>query len=57
MTFGLGVLRLPPTVFWAMTLPELAAALKAYAPEMPATPSVENLAMLMQAFPDKSPLP
>lgn len=27
MRFGLGTLRLPPAAFWAMSVPELAAAL------------------------------
>ena len=28
MAFGLGVLRLSPTDFWAMTIPELVAAVR-----------------------------
>ncbi len=52
MAFGLGVLRLAPSEFWAMTLPELkaAAGLSAGAPN--AAPTVETLERLMRRFPD-----
>ena len=30
MAFGFGVLKLPPTSFWAMTPPELNAALRGH---------------------------
>jgi uncharacterized phage protein (TIGR02216 family) len=56
MAAGLGLLRLPPAVFWSMTPRELAAALRgllgpaiAYAPLPRAA-----LAQLMRRFPDKS---
>ena len=32
MAFGLGVLKLPPAAFWAMTLRELAAVMRGCAP-------------------------
>ncbi|WP_422364678.1 phage tail assembly chaperone [Pyruvatibacter mobilis] len=59
METGLGRLRLPPHVFWAMTLCELVRATAgATAPAMahPAAPSPplarRDLSALMEAFPD-----
>jgi uncharacterized phage protein (TIGR02216 family) len=51
MAFGLGVLRLPPRAFWAMTPRELAAAAGAFGPRTPA-PDGAALAALFAAFPD-----
>jgi len=55
MAFGLGVLRLCPRDFWAMTTRELAAAIEGVTGrarrEAPMTPA--ELAVLMQAFPDR----
>jgi uncharacterized phage protein (TIGR02216 family) len=54
MAAGLGLLRLPPSHFWAMTPRELAAALRilhgntAYDTAI----SRRDLARLMQRFPD-----
>ena len=52
MQFGLGVLGLAPRDFWAMSLPELGAAMRAHsvpvAPEM----SRAELEHLMQTHPD-----
>lgn len=48
--FGLGHLRLPPHVFWALSLPELIALTgSADAPEHATR---ERLAALMALFPD-----
>jgi len=55
MTAGLGVLRLPPAIFWSMTLRELDAALRG-AFDLPcagASPSRADLAALMKSFPDR----
>ena len=54
MAFGLGVLKLPPAVFWAMTPHELRAALIGhYGRRLPqAAPSRDDLASLMARFPD-----
>lgn len=49
MRFGLGHLRLAPRDFWAMTLPELRAAIGPTA----ATPDRAALADLMRTFPDE----
>jgi uncharacterized phage protein (TIGR02216 family) len=52
MQLGLGVLRLSPRDFWAMTPRELEAALSAgvaHAPRPMARPDLERL---MQLFPD-----
>lgn len=53
MTLGLGTLRLPPDIFWRLTLPELAAAARAVrgGPRAPAMRRDEFDA-LMTAFPD-----
>ena len=52
MRLGLGVLRLPPREFWAMTPRELAAAAAAFAPPAPAAPPRAALEALMRRFPD-----
>jgi uncharacterized phage protein (TIGR02216 family) len=54
MTAGLGLLRLPPAVFWAMTPRELAAALRALSPAgLSALPlGRTELVDLMGRFPD-----
>jgi len=52
MRLGLGVLRLAPRDFWAMTPRELAAAATALAPPPPAPPSRAALDALMRRFPD-----
>ena len=56
MEAGLGALRLPPPVFWAMTPRELDAALRgAFGPRVQtAALSRNDLAVLMQAYPDES---
>lgn len=48
--FGLGRLRLPPSAFWALSLPELVALIGAHGGAEPATR--ERLAALMALFPD-----
>lgn len=52
MRFGLGVLRLPPASFWAMTPRELALALEAFGPRLGAAPGRAALERMMGAFPD-----
>lgn len=54
MAFGLGVLRLPPAVFWAMTLREVAAAAEGVAGRTGRVgpPPRTALEGLMAAFPD-----
>jgi len=54
MAVGLGVLRLDPKVFWAMTVRELEAALRGlFGPEgSDGPPTRGNLADLMMRFPD-----
>jgi uncharacterized phage protein (TIGR02216 family) len=54
MAAGLGILRLPPSVFWAMTPRELEAALRgAFGIAVQPTPmSRDELTALMAAFPD-----
>jgi len=54
MEAGLGALRLPPSVFWAMTPRELDAALRgAFGVRLPhVAPSRSELAALMGAYPD-----
>lgn len=56
MAAGLGVLRLPPASFWAMTPTELAAALGSIIhPAGLGPPSRYELSRLMQRFPDRRP--
>ncbi len=54
MSLGLGVLRLSPTQFWAMTPRELDAAIRGLMgpPAAALTPSRSGLDQLMQRFPD-----
>lgn len=54
MGAGLGLLRLPPRDFWAMTPRELAAALKAVLgdPQAAMPPSRADLESLLRRFPD-----
>lgn len=52
--FGLGRLRLPPSAFWALSLPELVALIGAHGGAEPATR--ERLAALMALFPDAAAL-
>lgn len=53
MAAGLGALRLPPPVFWAMTPRELEAALRgAFGVAAQAPLSRAELSALMTAFPD-----
>jgi uncharacterized phage protein (TIGR02216 family) len=52
MRFGLGVLRLAPRDFWAMTPRELAAAIAVSQGRQIAPLPRDSLAHLMTAFPD-----
>ncbi len=52
MAAGLGLLRLSPDAFWAMTPREFAAAIGSLVP-LPARPSRRDLGGLMQRFPDR----
>ena len=56
MAAGLGLLRLPPQQFWAMTPRELAAALDAVLGRTgtPQPPTRRELIALMQRFPDSA---
>ncbi len=55
MAVGLGRLRMAPAVFWAMTLPELAAAIRGVAGRAAGAGPISRpgLAALMQRYPDK----
>jgi uncharacterized phage protein (TIGR02216 family) len=55
MRFGLGVLRLPPDRFWAMTLPEFRAALAGAAGASTGGMALsrEGLEALIARFPDR----
>jgi uncharacterized phage protein (TIGR02216 family) len=64
MELGLGVLKFPPSHFWAMTVPELLAAIDGYCeangitndsppPKKPFGPS--DLKALMDRYPDEAP--
>ena len=53
MRFGLGELQLSPHDFWAMSLPELNAALSHHYPTTSSTPSRTELVALMQRNPDE----
>ena len=55
MQFGLGVLRLAPSQFWAMTPREIAAAMRARQGSVPEPIDKATLAALNDAFPDLSP--
>jgi uncharacterized phage protein (TIGR02216 family) len=53
MGVALGGLGLPPDVFWAMTLKELAAAIRGrYGREPLVPPSRSDLVAMMQSYPD-----
>ena len=53
MAIGLGVLRLSPREFWAMTPVELARAISGLTGGAPTTPMTsDSLAALMARFPD-----
>ena len=54
MAFGLGVLKLPPAVFWAMTPRELDAALAGHygRDRLRQAPSRAELEALMANYPD-----
>ncbi len=52
MSFGLGRLQMAPKDFWAMSLPELNAALRVYYPDTNHAPSRRDLNELMQNHPD-----
>lgn len=52
MAFGLGVLRLPPVAFWAMTPRELAAAMGAMTARPAGAPSRAELDALIASHPD-----
>lgn len=52
--FGLGVLRLPPTQFWAMTPRELALAIRAVRGAVPEPIDRAALDELMKLFPDRA---
>jgi len=54
MGFGLGVLRLGPTEFWAMSPREIEAAARGLAGPSPASaPRRATLEALMKRFPDR----
>lgn len=54
MAVGLGLLRLAPATFWAMTPKELGAALGAITgPARGEAPSRTELDRLMQTYPDR----
>lgn len=53
MRFGLGVLRLPPRDFWAMSPRELAAAWGAVMGERAGPLDRRDLETLMERFPDE----
>jgi uncharacterized phage protein (TIGR02216 family) len=53
MRFGLGVLRLSPNDFWAMSLPELHAAMLAHSTAQGDAPDRAALERLLRQFPDK----
>ncbi len=52
MRLGLGVLRLPPEAFWAMTPRELAAAASAFGAAPPSPMGRADLDALRARFPD-----
>lgn len=53
MAAGLGMLRLAPSHFWAMTPRELAAAIEGVSGPRPPALNQNDLAGLMKRFPDK----
>jgi uncharacterized phage protein (TIGR02216 family) len=52
MRVGLGLLRLSPSAFWAMTPIEFERALGVLGPRSAGLPGRGDLAALMRAFPD-----
>ncbi|MGQ0671670.1 MAG: phage tail assembly chaperone [Hyphomicrobium sp.] len=54
MAFGLGVLRLPPEAFWAMTLPEMQTAISGLLgpTSHDRLPTGAELKAMMARFPD-----
>ena len=52
MGFGLGVLRLPPKDFWAMTPRELAAAWGAIVGDRGGSLGRNDLSAMMERYPD-----
>ena len=52
MAVGLGLLRLQPEAFWAMTPREFERAASALFPARASPPGRRDLAALMRAFPD-----
>jgi uncharacterized phage protein (TIGR02216 family) len=55
MAFGLGVLRLSPTDFWAMSPREIEAAARGLSgPPVQSAPRRSALEALMKRFPDRS---
>jgi len=52
MAIGLGLLRLQPDAFWAMTPREFERAASVLVPARAAPPGRRDLAALMRAFPD-----
>jgi len=52
IAFGLGVMRLAPPAFWAMTPRELAAAMSVANGARTAAPSRNQFEDLLSAFPD-----
>ena len=52
MRVGLGLLRLSPDVFWAMTPLEFERAVAGLFPRQRDAPGRQDLAALMNAFPD-----
>ncbi|MEQ8267647.1 MAG: phage tail assembly chaperone [Parvibaculum sp.] len=58
MTLGLGTLRLPPDIFWRLTLPELAAAARAVRPRDGGRPMTrDELERLACLYPDAAKPP
>ncbi|MEP1206728.1 MAG: phage tail assembly chaperone [Rhizobiaceae bacterium] len=55
MRFGLGQLRLAPKDFWALSLPELNAALRFHHPAAVSLLSRQDLNQMMHKHPDKHP--
>ncbi len=54
MRVGLGLLRLSPEAFWAMTPLEFERAMGALTPRQGTPPRRDDLAALMRVFPDIS---
>lgn len=52
MTFGMGVMRLPPAAFWGMTLRELAAVIAGVTREAKESIGRRELQALLALYPD-----